>query len=103
MVADNANVYCGGIDGKFAVYDKTSKTFGSLITNPFGTNAIQSMVLDDSDVYCGANGKFAIYNKLSNTFYGLSRSPFGGTSILSSSISFENIYCGGVEWKICNI
>ena len=74
--ADDSDVYCGGANGKFAIYNKASGTFGSLITTPFGTATIYAVSADDSDVYCGgANGKFAIYNKTSGTFGSLITNP----------------------------
>lgn len=97
MASDDSNVYCAGGNGSFAVYNKSTGSFGSLITSPFSL-AISSIACDDNYVYCGgAGGYFALYNKSTGTFGSLIPNPFRSNtkSITSVSVDSTSVYVGG--------
>lgn len=95
MTSDDSNVYCAGSGGSFAVYNKSTGLFGSLITSP-SQLAILSIDCDDNYVYCGGtSGYFALYNKSTGTFGSLIPNQFGLRSITSVSVDSTSVYVGG--------
>lgn len=88
-------VYCGGSDGQFAIYDKTTNTFGSLVTNPFGGNQITAILADGTNVYvCGYGGKFAIYDTTTSAFGNAITTPFNSNPIMCMDMDSNYIYVG---------
>ena len=90
---------CGGGKWKpFAIYSKISGTFGSLVSNPFGTSGILAMTSDETNVYCcGFGGGFAIYSKSSGTFGSLIPTPLAQVlsvqlrSIMTTCIAVQTV------------
>ena len=106
VVGDSNNVYCGTTsDCKFAIYNKTTGTFGGLITNPFGTSGIFGLATDETNVYCaggdvlGGSGEFAIYSKTSGAFGSLITHPFGTSNLDCLTVDNDNVYVGGASGK----
>lgn len=95
MAMDDTNLYVGGLSGRFAIYNKGTSTFGSLITTPFGTSGINAVATDAYKVYIGgASGKFAVYDKTTGEFGSLITSPTE-SAIYFMALDNDNVYTGG--------
>ena len=99
-VNDDENVYFGGGSGnagRFIVYNKATKQYSALITNPI-TTSISAMAIDENYVYCGGTaGQFAIYNKATHSFGELVSNPIATASGAIATICCDEnyVYCGG--------
>lgn len=97
LSVDENHIYIGGSGfGRFVVFDKTTETFGSLISTPFGSTNREGIIscIDTNYVYAGTdNGKFAVYDKSTGTFGALVTNAF--TQISSLGCDENNVYVGG--------